>query len=333
MAPSFIELPTEILDAIFLYLDPYSLIRVSQTCKSVKKITADAPIIWRHFCQTYFKSWAPHHNIAVKFAGPLSGVDWRGLFTGRLSAEQETLRLLNLVLEAQQGRIQRIDAIANFGYDVKETLLREMSCPDDAEDVLARKYYASAILQRIQREMAINVWTDLQNGEDVQIETGLAAYDMFTRTGDDVDFAAFAEQLDQIAKGVLAQYPDFRTLGARQKASTLAYHLREQGFCGVSDASYGALRNSFIGIVLSSTTHESLPLISVAIYCALAKRLGLDARPCILLYHVYTLVHAPKDYNLDGQYKPTSSDKLDSMYLDPFRSSDEVHQNDLQRMH
>jgi F-box protein 21 len=332
MAPSFIGLPAEILDVIFLHLDPQSLVSLSQTCSFVKKNTTDAPIIWRHFCRTHFKSWAPHHNIAAKLAGPLSEVDWRGLFIQRINAERETLRLLNLVLETQHGRIQHINEIADHGYDVKETLLEQVACLDDAEDVLARRYFASAILQRIQREMAIDVWKDLVNGRDVPIETGLAAYDMFTRVGDDVDPNTVSEQLDHIAEGVLTQYPDFIARSARQKAFTLTSYLREEGFCGVSDASYRALRNSFIGIVLNSSTHESLPLISVAIYCALAKRLGLDARPCGFLFHVYTLVYAPKDYTLDGQYKPTTSDDRAFMYLDPFRSSDEVHQNDLRRV-
>ncbi|KAF2685657.1 F-box domain-containing protein [Lentithecium fluviatile CBS 122367] len=332
MAPSFTALPTEILDAVFLHLDPPSLVAVSQTCKLVKKITVDAPIIWRHFCQTHYKSWAPHHDIAAKFAGPLSEVDWHTLFMRRVSAERETRQLLNRVLETQQGRLLHINEIADFGYDVKDTLLKEIACPDDAEDVLARRFFAGAVLQRIQREMAIHVWRDLQNGEDIPIETGLGAYDMFTRTGEDVDLATFSRQLDDIAKGVLRQHPDFQNLSARQKASTLASYLRDQGFRGVSDAAYRALRNSFFGIVLSSSNHESLPLTSVAIYCALAKRLGLDARPCGFLFHVYTIVYAPKDYTLDGQYRPTISHHRDFMYLDPFRSSDEVFQHDLRRV-
>jgi len=332
MAPSFIELPAEILDAIFFHLNPQSLISVSQTCQFVKKITIDAPILWRHLCQTHYKSWAPHHGIAIKFAGPLSEVDWRTLFIQRINAERGTLRLFNRLLETQQSRIHHINEIAESGYDVKETLLNQVACPDDAEDVLARRYYATATLQRIQKEMAIHVWKDLQNGEDVPIETALGAYDLFTRSGEDVDLELFSDKLDQVAKGVLDQHPDFNDLNARQKASTLATYLREQGFQGVSDASYRALRNSFIGIVLNSSTHESLPLISVAIYCSIAKRLGLDARPCGFLFHVYTLIYAPKDYTLDGVYKPTSSEDTDFMYLDPFRSSDEVHQSDLRRV-
>jgi F-box protein 21 len=329
--PTFTELPTEILEAIFLHLDPHSLLAVSQTCKLVKKLTADAPIVWRYFCRTEFQTWDSRHAIATKFAGPLSNVDWRALYIQRVLRQKETLRLLNLILGSQQGRIGYINQVADFGYDVKETLLQECACPDDAEDVLARRYYANAILERIQREMAINVWKDVSSGNDVPLERALGAYDMFARTGSSVDLDIISSDIDSMASKVLEEYPDFLSWDTRTKASQLATFFRDQGFRGVPDTSYRALRNSFISMVLQSAEHQSLPLISVAIYCALARRVGLDARPCGFIYHVYCLVYAPKDYTLDGKYKPTSSTELDSMYLDPFRSTAEVGRGDLKR--
>jgi F-box protein 21 len=329
--PSLAALPTEILEAIFLNLDPSSLVSVSQTSKFIKKITTDAPVIWRHFCLTRFKSWARHHHISAKLAGPLSSVDWRGLYIERVNIEKNTRRLLDKVLERQQHRFKHINEIAEFGYDAKETLLKECACPDDAEDVLARRYYANAILERIQREMAITAWKDLCDGQPVPLEKALGAYDLFTRTGEDVDFDVITSDLDNLARQILAEHPTFGELSTRQKASVLANFMRDQGFRGVGDVSYHALQNSFIGFVLRSPEHESLPPITVGIYCALASRLGLDARPCGMIFHIYCLVYAPKDYDLDGKYKPTSSTDLDFMYLDPFRSSHEVDQNDLLR--
>ncbi|KAF2000307.1 YccV-like-domain-containing protein [Amniculicola lignicola CBS 123094] len=330
--PSFVTLPIEILDAIFLYLDPRSVIAVSQTSRFIKDIAADAPIIWRRFCQTEFTSWAPRHDIAAKFAGPLSAVDWRALFIERKTVVTETRRLLDGVLSTQQARIKAINDVAAFGYDAKETLLAERACPDDADDVLARRYYANAMLERIQRAMAIDVWKDMAHGKHVPVEKALGAYDMFCRTGAEVDFDVIARDLDTLAATVLETHPDFRDLDTRTKASTLASFLRDRGYDGVSQSSYHNLRNSFIGLVLRSETHDSLPLISVAIYCAVAERIGLDARPCGFLFHMYCLVYAPKDYTLDGTYKPTSSAALDFMYLDPFHSSDEIGQDSLLRM-
>ncbi|RMZ70319.1 f-box domain-containing [Pyrenophora seminiperda CCB06] len=329
--PSFTDLPTEILEAVFLNLDPRSLVSVSQTNKLIKRLTTDAPIVWRHLCKTQFKTWDSRHNIAAKFAAPLSDVDWRALYIRKHKIEHRTRELLNHVVTTQQERIRYINDIADFGYDAKEALLKECACPDDAEDVLARRYYANAVLERIHREVAIKVWSNMYAGKHVPIERALGAYDVFARVGEDVDVDVVADDISELANGLLEAYPLFRDWSPRTQASTLASYLRERGFNGVPDRSYRALKNSFIGLVLRSAAHESLPLISVAIYCAVAQRVGLDARPVGFLFHVYTLVYAPKNYNLNGEYKPTSSTELEYMYLDPFRSTSEVRQGDLQR--
>ncbi|KAH8727189.1 Hemimethylated DNA-binding protein YccV like-domain-containing protein [Phaeosphaeriaceae sp. PMI808] len=329
--PSFTTLPTEILETIFLDLDPRSLISVSQTSKFIKHLTLDSPIIWRYLCQTQFRTWHPRHNIDAKFAGPLSDVDWRSLYIEKFKVGARARSLLDCVVRTQHQRIRCITELADIGYDAKETLLRELKCPDDAHDVLARRFYANAVLERIHREIAINTWQRLLEGDDMPIERALGAYDMFARMGDDVDLHIIENDLDQFAAAIMHAYPDFHNLSPRMKASTLATCLRDQGFKGVSDRSYNAIGNSFIGFVIRSTDHESLPLISVAIYCALARRVGLDARPCGFLFHVYTLIYAPPNQDLNGKYKPSSSSSLDYMYIDPFRSSDEVHQSDLRR--
>ncbi|KAJ4405143.1 hypothetical protein N0V91_005505 [Didymella pomorum] len=330
--PAFIDLPTEILEAIFLHLDAHSLIAISQANRPIKQLTADSPLIWRELCRSSFTTWDSRHNIAAKFAGPLSDVDWRALFTRRKRIEHETRRLLDHIVATQHERIRCINDIAEFGFDAKETLLRECACPDDAEDVLARRYYANATLERIHREVAINVWKDLHEGKPVPIDRALGAYDMFARSGEDVDFDLITEDLDRLVAGLYNEYPEFKHLSTRAKASTLATYLRDQGFKGTPDAAYRALRNSFFGLVLRSPTHQSLPLISVALFCALAQRVGLDARPCGFLFHVYCLVYAPKQQTLDGEYIPSNTGPLASMYLDPFRSSDEVRQGDLLRV-
>ncbi|KAF2031836.1 YccV-like-domain-containing protein [Setomelanomma holmii] len=328
---AFTELPTEILEAVFLQLDPRSLMSVSQTNKLIKKLTADSPLVWRQLCRSQFKSWDTRHNIADKFAGLLSDVDWRTLYIEKYKIGIRTKALLDHVVGTQHQRMRCINEIADFGYDAKEALMQEHECQDDAEDILARRYYANAVLGRIHREIAINIWKDVHDGKDVPIERALGAYDVFARLGSDADTASIEESIGALAHGMLVKVPDFTVLSPREKAFTLATYLREQGFQGVPDASYRALGNSFIGMVLDSPRHESLPLISVAIYCAVARRLGLDARPCGFLYHVYTLVYAPPNYELDGKYKPSSSSKLEYMYLDPFRSSNEVYEADLER--
>lgn len=328
---AFTELPTEIIEAIALNLDARSLIAISETSRLIKQLTADSSIIWRRLCRTQFTTWDSRHHMRAKWAAPLSEVDWRGLYKERVNVEVRTRALLNHIVGTQHQRIRCINEIADFGYDAKEALMREMECPDSAEDVLARRYYAKAVLERIQREMAIKLWIQLNDNDNVPLERALGAYDIFALVGDYVDMDQMENRLNYLSNCLLAEHPGFADLSPREKASTLATYLRENGYKGVTDASYRALPNSFIGLVLASENHESLPLISVAIYCAVARRVGLDARPCGFPGHVYTLVYAPRFHDLDGKYKPSSSHELEYIYLDPFRSRDEVDCNSLEQ--
>jgi F-box protein 21 len=316
------DLPTEILQLIFEHLTPTSLGAVLQTCKPIHDV-ANTPIVWRHLCITRFQSWASYHNIATKFTGPISKVEWRSLFVQRLQTEKHTKKLLDQLLSTQQGRIARIQAIAEFEDDAKEVLLTEKYTPDDAKDVLARRFYANACLERINREKAIRIWRDVAEGNDVPLEKALGAYDVFARTDPDIELDSLSDSLDLLAKQVLEEHVTFISLSTRKKASVLTSFLQNHGFNGVGDASYRDVRNSFIGLAVSSPGHESLPLISVAIFCSLARRLSMDARPCGFPYHVYCLVYAPPSTSLDGDYAPNQRD-LAYMYLDPFRSTEPV---------
>lgn len=88
-------------------------------------------------------------------------------------------------------------------------------------------------------------------------------------------------------------------------------------------AQYRDLQNNFIGIALQDENHPSLPLISVSIYCCVARRLGLDAHPCAFPYHVIAIIKPPSNEGLDGR---AISDSVEAgpIFLDPFRSRNEI---------
>lgn len=330
--PTFTTLPTEILQNIFLRLDKISLLNVSYTCKSIKRISSDSQFIWRDLCRWNFENWDTRHDIQVKYSGSIDAVDWRSLFIYRIRVERRTRQLLDQIVSTQHGRIRHMNELADLGYDALDELIERMSGESHTEAPLAYSYYATAAYERIQRERAINIWKGLQDGKDVPIEEALGAFDVFVRSDEGSDIRQVTKRINRLAQRVLKKYPSFSSMSTREQASTLATYLRDKGFRGVSDEAYRQLGNSFIGVVLDEEEHQSLPLISVAIYCAVARKLGLDARPCGFLFHVYALVYARKDYNLDGKYVPTNTSRVDFMYLDPFRTSTEVLQGDLLRV-
>ncbi len=140
----------------------------------------------------------------------------------------------------------------------------------------------------------------------------------------DLTSAQVETLLDRLAESVLSEIPDLADQKPRQKALSILAYMRRNNWTGIaSDGNYHDLRNNFIGIALRDNSHPSLPLISVAIYCCVATRLGLDAHPCGFPFHVIAIVRALDNVDLDGRAIDDST-AAGPMFLDPFRSDGEV---------
>ena len=110
----------------------------------------------------------------------------------------------------------------------------------------------------------------------------------------------------------------------------IATYLRAHNLTGVrANDDYHDLQNNFIGIALEDEDHPSLPLISVAIYCCVAQRLGLDAHPCGFPFHVHAIIPPERGLNLEGNRVDPGS-KAQPMYMDPFRTDQEIPVYNLQ---
>lgn len=329
MAPTLETLPTEIVQSILLYLPPEDTVNLNLTSQKLRTLT-DEPLIWRHLCRTTFTHWNATHDIAARFAGPIEDVDWKALFRARRLVNRMVREELDSILSTQQNRIQKIQRIAQVGYDAKEELLRQRNCSDDAEDVLARRYYADTVLGCIHRAMAVGEWDKLRRCESVSLERSFASFDLFVE-GDKTDFGTIKEAIDDLARQHRIDFPDFSNLTTREKALSLISWIRMKGFQGAEDDHYYDLRNSFVGIALESDDHQSLPIVLVVIYSLLAQRLGFNAKPSGFPWHIYGIVYAPDDYDLDG--RPRRADARNTkMFIDPFRDEKEVHESDLTTM-
>ena len=122
----------------------------------------------------------------------------------------------------------------------------------------------------------------------------------------------------------------FADLSPHNKAIATATYMRAQNLTGIrNNDNYHDLRNNFIGIALQDGDHQSLPLISVAIYCCVAQRLGLDAHPCGFPFHVHAIIKATAGHDLNGgRVEPGT--KAQPMYMDPFRTDKETPVHNLQ---
>lgn len=120
---------------------------------------------------------------------------------------------------------------------------------------------------------------------------------------------------------------DSRTL--RDKAKAVLAYLRGNGLTGMDGRrEYHSIDHNFLGLALQDPGHNSLPLISAVLYCAVARRLGLDARPCGIPFHVYVTVVPAAGYDIDDNVLEPGTVAA-ALYLDPFRSPRETPVADL----
>ncbi|KAI0397492.1 hypothetical protein F5Y17DRAFT_414539 [Xylariaceae sp. FL0594] len=342
--PSLESLPDELIHQILHSLSP------ELTLKSVSLLSrrfhciANEPLLWRHYCQVSFRYWQADHHFDDKVRGPLHEVDWKALYLLRLRRNSHIASLLDGVVASRVSRIDKTERICRYGYDAKDYLLAQCRVDDSADDVLARRYYSCTVLDSIHRSLAIEEWAKYQhhaarrssqqisNRErlncGMRLERALGAFDMFVLHDSPGDLDEICELLDDIASRFRATYPGLDRATTREKASGLARWLHENNMTGLNDPTeetYRYLRNCLMGRALRDDQHPSLPIISAAIFSALASRVGFEAYPSALPNHVHAIVLAPAGVSLDGVPLPEEqAAHQETMFFDPYGSGEEV---------
>lgn len=137
------------------------------------------------------------------------------------------------------------------------------------------------------------------------------------------------DTLLEVVARFTASHSDIGSLSPRGKALELASWLRANDLTGIEPGlEYHSLEHNFLGLALRSPGHNSLPLISAAIYCYVAQVLGLNAHPCGFPFHVHVIVIPRPGFDMDGNALAGAEPGL-PMYLDPFRGARETPVSDL----
>ncbi|TGO41772.1 hypothetical protein BHYA_0016g00090 [Botrytis hyacinthi] len=328
---TFEILPDEIVQQILYFSSPHDTLTNIQLVSKRFNRLGNEPLLWRYHCRVHFKYWDARHAVPQKFAGVVGDVNWKGLYIHRENVDTRTTNALNGLLETRANRIVNFEEIGRFGYDAKDALLRHSRMRGD--DYLARKYYACAVLDFIHRSKALAVWSKLARGEEVSLEAALGAYDMFVLHDNIGDFQEVSDILDDLAARVRTDYPKFDYMSTRQQALAVVTFLRDRNLLGLNnELNYRNLQNNYISLALQEPEHSSLPLVSVAIFCAVAQRTGLDARVCGMPSHVYAMVLPRPSIDLDDKPLKQKDSAVEPMYLDPFRSASEIPLENLQRL-
>lgn len=290
---------------------------------------------------TNFRYWQSEHHFKEKLREKAVDVDWKRLYILRLGRNRRISGLLDQIVASRVSRLRKTEEICQYGYDAKDFLLTQSKVSDDAEDVLARRYYACTVLDSIHRSLAIDEWAKFQRHAARRIDTNtptrerlncgmrleraLGAFDMFVLHDNDGDMDEITDTLDELASQFISVYPNIDELTTRQRAVALARWLHSNNMTGMDDDdTYRYLRNCLIGRALKDDEHPSLPIISAAIFAALAERIDVEAYCCALPNQVHAVVLSPPGISLDGEPLAPDAPQQQKMFLDPYGSDDEV---------
>ncbi|KAF2667052.1 hypothetical protein BT63DRAFT_416123 [Microthyrium microscopicum] len=309
---SFSSLPSELIVRILSFLQvSKDVLNASLTAREIYSCAQENEV-WKNVIER----WA--------YSKPLTSAvkNWKAYYISRhrldLHIDDTVNKLIYRPEPPNNARIPRFREIPEWDLDCKDRLLQHINSPKEGEDFLARKFWAGTLLKTLHHRLALQQWQKLIAGEDTSLERALAAFDVFIEEGDGVDFDYVSNKLDQMALVFKRDWSDYDSLSTRGKALLLAhYMLQYQGFSETtsgSSQSYYNIRNNFIGKCLKSPTKAGMPLIYVAIYCALAQRLGLDARPINFPGHVYIVIYPPEGVDLDDISRAPNQ-PADCMYL------------------
>ncbi|KAI5306554.1 hypothetical protein KEM56_000286 [Ascosphaera pollenicola] len=301
-----------------------SAVSIGQTCRKLYALSNTA-LLWRHHCLADFQYWDARHHLSEKLRLPAASTPWKALYADHHIADVAVSRLLDdMIAGGQAGRVQKYHNIVSFGYDAKDTLLRHALSNPFVHDNLARRYFSKSVLDFIHRSIAISTWASLRQDVKLPIEKALGAFDMFMSHIGKHDLDWMSSQLDDLATAIRLASLRFHELNPRQKAVCIADYLINHHLTGISDdADYHSLNHNFLGLALIDSAHNSLPLISAALYCAVARRLDLDAHPCGFPFHVHVIIKPQPGFDMNGSL--LTGDRVgEFMYMDPFRSSEEV---------
>lgn len=314
-----LQLPDELLHEILTHLPPRDLVACQLTCKTLDGLCAES-LVWRRHCETEYRRWDKSHDFVALLAAPPISVKWKHLLAQRRRQDQHVREDIDCVLSSQTRRIDRIKDIASLGYDATDELLRHVEVADDAEDVLARRFWAAQVVSYIARAEGLEEWISLAKGANIPLERAFGVFDLLIAENP-------PETLEQISRHFDVLVDEFRgsaiyrrfkeTDLVSEKAQLLASWLLAQGLAGMpSEARFRDFKNTLISIAICERDHSSIPIVSVAIYCSVAQRLGIDAHPCGYPLKVLAVIMNNTGYPSDQGADPT--------YLDPSSSSHEI---------
>lgn len=325
-----LNIPDEIVQNILLFLDFRSLSGCQRTCKYLLRQTQN-PLLWRHHCLTQYHYWRNPPQLNPDFGASAHKEDWKYILQTRKIADRHLFNTLNSALVDRLERTNLLDEIAIRRYDAKDMLLQQLDTAPDAPDYLSRTYWTRRILGTIERIAAVQEWEKVLVDDEYPLERALGAIDLCFAENPPETLDELSEHLNHIAMAFRLAQENFEDMTTRERVKALTTFLSKNNLIGVHEQDYRKLENNLISLALCSQNHPSLPLISGAIFCCVARRIGVSASLCNFPFHIVCVVSATEGHDLDNRQIPESSSQFNKvMYMDPFRTAEEITRSSLE---
>jgi F-box protein 21 len=322
--PPLLDLPDELIHSIFVHLDASTAANLGRSSKRLQKISNTASL-WRRWCRDAWNYWEERENRPVPDYNLHSATPWKDVYSDKVNRDKTFLVLFDQLLSKQQGRMALMhEIVETLTYDAKDMLQRQLRTSDDAEDVLARRYWAGVVLELLHRYKALQIWDKMQWQDYPPLEDALGAFDIFIQgSSSDYELTILNKELDDIAHTIQNLDSQWHTKDHIAKAVVISNYLREHSLIGCSSETFNQMRHRFLCHVLTNPTEKSsIPLQSVAIFCCVAQRLGVNAWPCNFPRKIHAVIESPYGPSIkDTRASQTIPEGV--VWMSPF-DSDEI---------
>jgi hypothetical protein len=299
-------LSPELITGILKELDdPRDVLNAGLTCRLLYDCS-QINVIWAGLTRC-FKYWS------ISDFKPSSNPCWKSEIKRRFAQRSEIDKTIDELIESSEihlmPKFKRV--MDDMGVEAKDRCLFHMhSTPDDAPDVLARRYWSRRLFGAVQRQRALPMLANVHTGEFVSLEQTLTAVDMLVIESEVADFGWVACELDKIANDFKSAFSEWKTIPTYDLVVLLATFLvEEKDFIGPRNLSVeeGKRVNRlylpqhyFISKALTHPTHAGTDLVYTVIFSAVLERLGGSTKLFSFSNHYYVAIESELSSYLDN---------------------------------
>ena len=140
---NLVDLPDDVLRIILAFTDWRDILSLKATHSRFSAL-ADENSLWKHYCYSRFRFWAPRPFMPRGVLPPLAQrstyAEWKQLFQERYQGDRQARVGLNAIISKSLSPEEGLEQISLLGNDGKDALTEMGDHAAKYPDELARRY-------------------------------------------------------------------------------------------------------------------------------------------------------------------------------------------------